>query len=57
MTPLPRPPERLLRRITQLYAMGETLYALCSDGSVWERRGATWLPEPGIPQRQLGGGE
>ena len=41
------------RRITQLCAMSETLYALCDDGTVWERRGATWLLEPAIPQRQL----
>ena len=50
-TPEPRAP----RRITQLCGSGEGLFALCNDGTVWQLLGGVWLPEPGIPQRQLGG--
>lgn len=47
-----RPP----RTITQLCG-SERLFALCNDGTVWQLLGGVWCPEPGIPQRQVGGKE
>jgi hypothetical protein len=43
------------RRITQLCGSAEGIHALCDDGSVWHLIGGVWCPEPGIPQRQMGG--
>lgn len=48
-----RPP----RTITQLCGSAEGLFALCNDGTVWQLLGGVWCPEPGIPQRQVGGEE
>jgi hypothetical protein len=54
---VPAPAQRPPRTITQLCGTSENLYALCSDGSVWQLLAGMWLPEPGIPQRQVGGEE
>ena len=51
------PQRRQPRTITQLCGSAESLFALCNDGTVWQLIGGVWCPEPGIPQRQVGGEE
>jgi hypothetical protein len=54
---VPAPAQRPPRTITQLCGAGDAMYALCNDGSVWQLLAGMWLPEPGIPQQQVGGEE
>lgn len=39
----------------EYYWPPRTITQLC--GTVWQLLGGVWCPEPGIPQRQVGGEE